>query len=44
MPLYLVTHTIEQVTASVPLSMIVLLDHHKRRSLPADLKLRLVGC
>jgi hypothetical protein len=40
--LYLVVHTVDAITAKVPLSMIMLLDHQKRRAVPPELKLRMV--
>lgn len=42
MVLLLAVHTVEQVTAKVPLSMIILNDFIKRRSLPLGLKCRMV--
>jgi len=40
--LCLAVHEVEFETAKVPLSMIVLLDHIKRKSLPTELKCRIV--
>eukprot|EP01026_Neomeris_dumetosa_P024148 TRINITY_DN201_c0_g1_i4.p1 TRINITY_DN201_c0_g1~~TRINITY_DN201_c0_g1_i4.p1 ORF type:complete len:236 (-),score=34.47 TRINITY_DN201_c0_g1_i4:310-1017(-) len=40
--LVLVTHQVEEVTAKVPLSTIMLLDHVKRKDVPDSLKPRLV--
>lgn len=40
--LLLGVHTVEMVTAKVPFSMIILQDHIKRRSIPEELRLRLV--
>eukprot|EP00199_Chlamydomonas_sp_CCMP681_P002669 CAMPEP_0119104920 /NCGR_PEP_ID=MMETSP1180-20130426/3004_1 /TAXON_ID=3052 ORGANISM="Chlamydomonas cf sp, Strain CCMP681" /NCGR_SAMPLE_ID=MMETSP1180 /ASSEMBLY_ACC=CAM_ASM_000741 /LENGTH=342 /DNA_ID=CAMNT_0007089803 /DNA_START=12 /DNA_END=1040 /DNA_ORIENTATION=- len=42
MPLYLATHTVHAVTATVPLAMVVLADFVKRKALPNDLHVRLV--
>lgn len=40
--LVLAVHSFEAATAKVPFSMIVLLDHVKRRSIPEDLRCRMV--
>lgn len=40
--LLLAVHTVDAVTAKVPLSMVMLLDHIKRKAIPADLHIRLV--
>ena len=43
MPLLLCVHTVEQVTAKVPFSMMVLLGHMQKESIPPELKVRQVG-
>lgn len=41
--LFLVVHTVEAPSAKVPLSVIILNDLIKRRSIPPELKIRMVS-
>lgn len=41
--LVVVVHTVDEVSATLPLSMIVLLEHAKRKSVPPDMSIRHVS-